>query len=512
MNRMSSTNGTPADRTTARREVESTTLPASAVAALEAAIKGGVIRPGSPEYETARMPPMVRFDNVKPAAIVRCTTPADVAVAIAFARRSGLEIAPRCGGHSVAGRSSTEGILIDVSAMNSVSVAGGAATVGAGVRLGVLYDALAEHGLTIPAGCGSSVGIAGLTLGGGIGVLGRKYGLTCDRMLRAEVVLADGRVVGCDEHTEEELFWALRGAGGGNFGVVTSFVFRTVPAPPTTIFHVGWPLVHAAAVVEAWQAWAPAGPDELDATLRLTAAGNAARPPVADLFGVVLGSETDATALLDELVARVGAKPAWASRGHMAYRDAKRYLDGLEAIEDHEERAAADQPSRPGPIFSKSEFFRRPLPREAIVALVDNLAQGLARGHAREVSFLPWGGAYNRVPTDATAFAHRAELFLAQHLVVVDPDAATTGGDAAARDWLGRSWDLLHPWGSGGVYPNFPDPELRDWARAYHGDNYHRLVRVKGRYDPGNVFRFHQSVPPVAEPTADSAGRGSDGG
>jgi FAD/FMN-containing dehydrogenase len=512
MNRISSSDAaTAADRAAARREAESTTLPASAVAAWGAAIEGAVIRPGSPEYETARMPPMVRFENVRPAAIVRCTTPADVVAAIAFARYNGLEVAPRCGGHSVAGRSSTEGILIDVSAMSSVSVAGGVARVGAGVRLGALYDALAEHGLTIPAGCGSSVGIAGLTLGGGIGVLGRKYGLTCDRMLRAEVVLANGRVVQCDEHTEEELFWALRGAGGGNFGVVTSFVFRTVSAPPTTVFHVGWPLVHAAAVVQAWQAWAPTGPDELDATLRLTASGDAARPPVADLFGVVLGSEADATAVLDELVAQMGAKPAWAVRRQMAYREAKRYLDGLEAGEDHKERAAADQPSRPGPIFSKSEFFRCPLPRETIVALVENLARGLTRGHAREVSFLPWGGAYNRVPTEATAFAHRAELFLVQHLVVVDPDAATTGGDAA-RDWLGRSWALLHPWGSGGVYPNFPDPELRDWARAYHGDNYHRLVRVKGRYDPGNVFHFHQSVRAAAEPTADSAGRGSNGG
>jgi FAD/FMN-containing dehydrogenase len=259
---------------------------------------------------------MVRFENVRPAAIVRCTTPADVVATIAFARYNGLEVAPRCGGHSVAGRSSTKGILIDVSAMSSVSVAGGVARVGAGVRLGALYDALAEHGLTIPAGCGSSVGIAGLTLGGGIGVLGRKYGLTCDRMLRAEVVLANGRVVQCDEHTEEELFWALRGAGGGNFGVVTSFVFRTVSAPPTTVFHVGWPLVHAAAVVQAWQAWAPTGPDELDATLRLTASGDAARPPVADLFGVVLGSEADATAVLDELVARWVRSP----RGRFAGR------------------------------------------------------------------------------------------------------------------------------------------------------------------------------------------------
>jgi FAD/FMN-containing dehydrogenase len=218
--------------------------------ALEGAIEGELILPGSPEYETVRKPAMVRFGNVRPAAIVLCERPADVAEAIALARRFGLQMATRSGGHSVAGRSSTGGLLIDVTPMCSVSVAGGVATVGAGVRRGTLYDALQEHGLTIPAGCGSAVGIAGLTLGGGLGILGRKYGLTCDQLRRAEVVMADGRVVVCDEHAEEELFWALRGAGGGNFGVVTSLVFDTVPAAPATAFHLGWPFAHAAAAVE----------------------------------------------------------------------------------------------------------------------------------------------------------------------------------------------------------------------------------------------------------------------
>jgi FAD/FMN-containing dehydrogenase len=118
----------------------------------------------------------------------------------------------------------------------------------------------------------------------------------------------------------------------------------------------------------------------------------------------------------------------------------------------------------------------------------------LALGQSREVDFLPWGGAYNRVPADATAFAHRSERFLVQHLVMVGADAAPAER-GAARDWLARSWALVHPWGSGGVYPNFPDPDLQDWARAYHGTNYERLRRVKAAYDPGGFFRFHQSLP-----------------
>jgi FAD/FMN-containing dehydrogenase len=458
--------------------------------ALQGAIAGSVVLPGSPDYDMVRKPAMARFENVRPEAVVLCATPADVSATIEFAKRVGLQTAVRSGGHSVAGRSSTEGMVIDVTPMSSVSVAGEVATVGAGVRLGTLYDALQEHGLTIPAGCGPDVGIGGLTLGGGIGILGRTYGLTCDNLLRAELVLADGRVVECDEHRDKELFWALRGAGGGNFGVVTSFVFRTLPAPVETVFHLVWPLAQAAAVAQAWQDWAPTGPDELDATLRMTASGDGERPPAVELVGAVLDSEADAAKLLEELIARAGADPASASHRPMPYREAKRYLNELEAGDDQDEQAAPGQPPQQGHLFTKSEFFRRPLPVETIAALVENLTRRLAPGQSREVTFLPWGGAYNRVRPDATAFVHRGELFVIQHLIVIDSDASATESEAA-RNWLTRSWALVHPSGSGGVYPNFPDPDLDDGAHAYYGKNRDRLLRIKANYDPDNFFGFH---------------------
>jgi FAD/FMN-containing dehydrogenase len=460
--------------------------------ALEKAIAGRVIRPGSPEYELARKPAMARFRNASPAAVVQCLTPSDVSATIAFARSTEVPTALRSGGHCFAGRSSTEGIVIDVAPMSSVSVADGRATVGAGVRLGDLYDALQEHELTLPAGCGPSVGIAGLTLGGGLGVLGRKHGLTCDHLLRAQVVLADGRVVECDEHRHAELFWALRGAGGGNFGVVTSLVFKTLPAPAATGFHRAWPVEAAPAVIDAWQAWAPGAPDELDASLRLTATHDERRPPVLNLIGSMLGGEAGTNRLLDELVALAGAAPATASSWHLPYRETKRSLVGLGSIEE-DEQAPGQEPAE-GDLFSKSEFFRRRLPAETIVALVENLSRGLAPSHARELNFTPWGGAYNRRPADATAFAHREELFMIEHVVVVDPAASTTERKAA-RDWLRQSWTLVHPWGSGRVYPNFPDPDLEDWGHAYYGENYDRLLGVKATYDPLDVFRFHQSLP-----------------
>ena len=449
--------------------------------ALQTALAGELLLPGSPGYEAARRPAIANFQHVRPQAVARCSTAADVSETLAFARRSGLDVTPRSGGHCFAGRSSTEGIVIDVTPMRAVSVSGGVATVGAGARLDELYDALQEHESTIPAGCGPTVGIAGLTLGGGLGILGRRHGLTCDRLLAAEVVLADGRVVDCDEHHDAELFWALRGAGGG-FGVVTSLVFDTVPAPAATSFHLTWAHAGAVALIASWQDWAPDAPDELNASLRLAAGDD---PPVVHLFGAMLAGEAETLDALDRLVGRSGVDPAAASYAHQPYHDVKRSLDGL-----------GGEPDRGGHRFARSEFFRRPLPAEAIGALVDTLARGRGSGQARELNLTPWGGAYNRVPADATAFVHRDERFLVEHVVVA------TETDAA-REWVRESWACVHPWGSGRVYPNFPDPELADPAEAYWGSNRERLLRVKRTYDPQNRF---STAHPASSGHGDGAG------
>src|SRR5919107_1886728 len=325
--------------------------------ALQSAIAGNVVLPDSSDYESVRKPAIALFQDVRPKAVVLCRTPTDVSEAISFAIRNRLPTATRSGGHCFAGHCSTHGIVIDVSPMRSVAVAGEVATVGAGVRLGNVYDSLAEHGLTIPAGCGPSVGIAGLTLGGGLGILGRKYGLTSDQLVAAQVVLADGRVVVCDEHHDRELFWALRGAGGGNFGVVTSLTFNTIPAPDATAFHLLWPHTEAAALIDAWQNWAPYGPDELAASLLVIASGDVDQPPVVILFGATLGTESDTTELLDELVARVGVDPISAFHKQMSYRDMKRYLaalgDAMAGDDDQFGENLQDEFSEQGHPYSK---------------------------------------------------------------------------------------------------------------------------------------------------------------
>jgi FAD/FMN-containing dehydrogenase len=462
--------------------------------ALQRGIAGEVVLPGSPAYEELPRPFNARFHDVRPQAIVLCATPQDVSETISFARRHSLECVTRSGGHCFAGRSVTLGLVIDVTPMGSVSVTDGVATVGAGARLGGVYDSLQEHGLAIPAGTCPPVGAAGLTLGGGLGILGRKYGITSDHLIAAVIVLADGRVLECDEHHEEDLFWALRGAGAGNFGVVTSLVFRTVPAPEATNFHLVWPLARAATLIEAWQGWAPVGPDELAASLKLTVAGEIGQPASVDVYGALLGTESDATELLDGLVVRAGSDPTWASAKQMSFSQTRQFWAELPVGEDGAGHGPHARSAQPPHLFAKSEYFKRPLPAEPRAALVERFLQGRASGEARELDFMPWGGAYNRMRPDATAFVHRDELFQLKHAVVIDPEGST-GLKEAAHRWVTRSWASVHPWASGRVFQNFADPELEGWAGAYYGPNYQRLVRVKARYDPASLFHFHQSLP-----------------
>jgi FAD/FMN-containing dehydrogenase len=408
-------------------------------------MKFELLQPHDPEYEAARRPQIARYADVRPAAVARCGSAEAVAEAVAYARERGDGLAVRSGGHCFAGRSSTEGVLIDVSPMNDVTLHRGLVTVGAGAKLAAIYDALEPHGVTIAGGCGPTVGIAGLALGGGIGILGRRHGLTCDQVVGAEVVLVDGRIVAADD----DLLWALRGSGGGQFAVVTSLTLRTVPAPPSICFHARRPHEEAADLIAAWQVWAPDAPASVAASLLVNRSG-------VHLFGAAAPGD----ALLDGVTADVVELP---------YRDAKRWL-------------AENGPGEgdDSPFASRSEYFDENLPDDAIRALVEHFPRG---GPLRELDFNPLGGAYNDPAPDATAFPHRSARFLLKH----------TGG-TGEREWLRRSYEITHPHGSGGAYVNFPDPDLDGPLTAYHGANLDRLRAVKAAYDPDGVFRFPQSI------------------
>jgi hypothetical protein len=449
---------------------------------LASGLEGEVGLPGSPAYEGSPPPFNARYRDVLPEAIVSCATPQDGASAIAFARRHGIDVVARNGGHSFAGQSTGRGIVVDVYPMRSVAVSDGVATVGAGARLGEVYAALQEHDLAIPAGTCPDVGVAGLTLGGGLGILGRRYGVTSDRLVGAEVVLADGRILACDEHHDADLFWALRGAGAF-FGIVTSLVFRPIPAPDaTTNAHLAWPVSRAADVIAAWQMWAPDAPDELAASLKVTA-GEGEGSSV-DVYAAYTGDGSAAEPLLTDLVDRVGQDPIASSREVLSFPETRRFWANLG---QPEKAALKDSITEPVCLFAKSEFFREPLPLEAVGGLMETFESESASGLARELDFMPWGGEYNRVRPEATAFVHREERFQLKHAVVLDPDASPGEQEAASRQ-LARTWASVHRWGSGRVFQNFADPDLDPWSPAYHGGNLDRLLELKARYDPENVF------------------------
>jgi FAD/FMN-containing dehydrogenase len=448
---------------------------------LQATVSGRVVLDPEPTTFNAR------FHDVRPEALVRCTSPADVAATLSFVREHDLPFTVRSGGHCFAGHSTSPGVVLDVSPMDSVVPDGDRVTIGAGARLGAVADRLQQEGRALPAGTCPSVGIAGLALGGGLGVLGRRYGLAADRMVSAQVVLADGSVVTCDESRDPDLFWALRGAGAAGFGVVTSFVFHTVPAPRALDFHLAWDADRAADVVEAWQSWAPSAPDELAASLKVIASGDPAQPPTVNVYGVLQIDGTDGSSrLVDDLRDLVGAEPAWRWSEVLPFTETRRLWAQLPPPGTTFHDLGTPAETRPW-LFARSEFFRRPLPAATVTALLENLTRDRVAGEEREIDFMPWGGAYNRIGADMTAFVHRDEMFQLKHSATVHPDASARAKDAA-HAFVRRSWQVVHPWGSGGVFPAFPDRDLPDPAAAYYGSNLPRLRTIKARYDPVSLF------------------------
>jgi FAD/FMN-containing dehydrogenase len=454
---------------------------------------GHILTPGSAGYGSAHRGFNARFHHRQPQAVVRCRTPQDVARTLVFAARNGTGLALRSGGHCFAGHSASTGVIIDVSPMTSVRVSGETATVGAGAQLGHIYAVLDGMGRTIPGGTCPSVGIAGLALGGGLGVLGRQYGVTSDWLTGARVVLASGEILDCDEHRHPELLWALRGAGAGNFGAVTSLTLRTIPAPASTCSqHLRWPAAAAADLIAAWQRWAPTAPGHIAASLKITAAGTPGTGASADIYATGFGSPARAP-VADAFISQIGTPAAPAAARCGPFPVARRFW--AEMGEGATGPVAGHPPLPVHPfLFSRSEFFGNPLPGEAIGALLAAFAAEPEAGISRELDFMPWGGAYGRAVPDASAFAHRDGLFLLKHSAVVAPPV-TAARRASAHRWATRSWDSVHPWGTGRVFPNFADPDLHDPAASYYGRNLPELKRIKQHYDPGNTFWHRQSIP-----------------
>ena len=468
-------------------------------AALGSGLAGHLVLPADGAYSTARLAFNPRFDGVRPAAVAQCQNPDDVRACVAFASRFRVPIVPRGGGHSYTGASSTTGLVVDVAPMNAVrsDPASGTATVGAGAKLVDVYAGLAAAGVSIPAGSCPTVGVAGLTLGGGVGVTGRMYGLTSDNLLSATVVTADGRVLACDAKTEPDLFWACRGGGGGNFGVVTSFTFRTHSIGGITLFFLRWPWSQAENVVRAWQLWASGARDELWSNCHLLAAPSQSGPQIT-VGGTYLGDTSETESMLEVLYAAVGSSPSSHTVEATTYAHAMGVEAGCASLSTAQchlpWQQQGGQLAREAEL-AKSDFFTKPLSNSAISVIVDAVEQrrGLGGGGDGGIAFDAFGGALNRPAPDSTAFVHRDALFLAQYTTTWATGTASPITDTHTS-WLRGFYGALHPYASGQAYQNYLDADLTNWADAYYGANYARLSRVKAQYDPASLFRQPQGV------------------
>ncbi|MFE2869836.1 FAD-binding oxidoreductase [Embleya sp. NPDC059259] len=449
--------------------------------ALKARLDGRLLLPADQGYDVARLGFNELYDDQLPAAVARCNSAADVRICLDAARGHGVPIAARSGGHSYLGYSvPNDGLVLDLRPMAGVRVrSDGTVRVGAGARLIEVYAALAQAGRLMPAGSCPTVGIGGLALGGGIGVLTRKYGLTCDRLVSAQVVTADSRVLTASECSEPDLYWALRGGGGGNFGVVTEFTFSTEPAPALTVFALRFPAGAAASVIGAWQGWVADAPPELWSNCVVS--GGAA--PTARVGGCHVGTADELNPLLDRLIAAAGTQPTSRSVQGKSYLDTMKYMAGCA-----NDTIAQCHPTSEGGRLPRAAFvavsrvLTAPLDAQGVVQLMVGRT-------GMDLLLDSMGGAVSQLAPDATAFPHRSALATAQIYA-----STTPGGKQAATAAVDAVRDGLAALGAGGAYVNYIDENLPDWGTAYYGENLPRLKSVSRRYDPDQVFAFPQSV------------------
>lgn len=453
---------------------------------LASATQGALITPGNASYAAARRMANARYSGARPLAVLRARTISDVRQAVMWCARTGVRIAARSGGHSYAGYSTLSGgLVVDLGALNGLRVAADRRTVqvGAGGRLIDLYSALARRGLTVPAGSCPTVGIGGLALGGGVGLASRALGTTCDNIVALTLVTADGRAIECDPRRNGDLFWACRGGGGGNFGIVTAFTLRTHRVDSASHFFASFPWSEAAAVVSAWQRWAPHAPDELFSICSLST-GSA--EPTVTVFGQYMGGAPPLRRALAGLTSAVA--PRSISVGTSSYLDLMLRWAGC----------LGDSPAEcrrlPSDLFAaKSSYARAAIASGGIRALVRAIQERQRQSALGSGAILldSYGGAINRVAPDATAFVHRDALFSLQYLAYWGREA----GAAAARAWIRSAHAAVRPFVSRSAYQNYIDPDLADWQRAYYGANLARLADVKAARDPDDLFRFRQSIP-----------------
>ena len=455
-------------------------LDEAAIREFSSKVRGQLIRPQDDGYDEARALFYGGFDR-RPALIVRVADAADVSRVIALARESGLELAVRSGGHSVAGHSTTDGgIVLDFSEMKNLEIDVERRTAWAqtGLSTGEYTAATGPHGLATSFGDTGSVGIGGITLGGGVGYLVRKHGLTIDDLISADVVTADSRLLRVDAETHPDLFWAIRG-GGGNFGVATRFQFRLHEVD--TI--VGGMLILPATpdIIASFVSEADAAPEELSTIANIMVA-----PPMP-----FVPAEVHGQLIIMAMLVYAGEVEA-GERAVAPFRAlAKPIVDMVKPMPYPEIYPPEEDDYHP--VASARTMFIETIDRSVAETIVEHLRASSAQMAVAQIRVL--GGAMARVPAEATAFAHRSSPIMVNVAALYErPDEA-----ADYEPWVSDFAAALRQ-GEGGAYVGFLGDEGEGRVRAaYPGSTWERLTEIKGRYDPTNLFRLNQNIPPATE-------------
>jgi FAD/FMN-containing dehydrogenase len=470
-------------------------------------------RPWDSAYPPLAIPFNHRYAGIKPAGIVACATTNDVREALRWARQVGLPAVPRSGlGHNYAGYSTTTGLLLNMARMKSIVSASspdtarlrtygpmtvvhdaGTVTVGAGITNGDLHPLLEDRGMFVPTGRCPTVGVAGLVLGGGMGFSDKMFGLTCDRLIATTLVLADGRVVEASEDDHPDLFWACRGGAGNNFGVHTSFTFRYEQFHGTVGFYqFRWSLDSVLPVMAVTQQIAAdtAGNKRFHCRLGIGTQGRTRGQIRANANVNVIGQHYGSA---EELRAILGPLLAIGTAGERARNSA-----AIREVTPGQANVLLRATTPVDRFGGKSAILtsRTLLTSRQVSAAAERLLDWPGSGNEDGAGFAMFalGGEINQIPPEATAFVHRGGLFIfAAETCWADHDHPDVA--AANLRWLDEFYDdIFGDTPPGQSYQNFPDPTLKDWRRAYYGANYHRLVRVKRKYDPTSFFSYAQAI------------------
>ncbi len=474
------------------------------LAQLAGRLTGVLISPDNQDFERSSLLFNTYFDLIAPAAIAYCANEDDVARCIQWSRENSIAFRVRSGGHCYAGYSTiAAGLVIDVSRMKKIALDRDTKTVsvGPGVHNIDVYSALAPVGLTVPSGSCPTVGISGITLGGGIGLIGRQFGTLSDHLTQINTVTATGSLIRASRNDQPDLLWASQGGGGGNFGVATDLSFSTVAAQSSEWFVYSWPFERAAPLMAAWMAALETWPRELTTILKIQTTGstaaNAGSPGVV-LAGRFVGRRSALAKLLAPILKAAG-KPATYTPGAGSYMKSVQFWAGCQGesvTQCHRHDIVRGGKTKRVPYAATSWYFDKPMDAKGIQVCIDAVAARAADDRYGDgvLQFDDLGAAYNEVEPTATAYVHRAATY---HL---QPQSYWAQGEDIStikfnREWIRDVTAALRPWSNQQAYVNYIDPDLDGWLQAYYAQNLGRLQQIKKQWGPDNVFNFKQSIP-----------------